>query len=319
MKPPLVICTEHLETEPFDWLAERCAFVRCAPEAAEFGPMLHDARGLVVRTYTRVDRELLAAAPRLKVVGRAGVGLDNIDVVGCRAHGVEVVHTPEANTQAVVEYTMGLIHDALRSSARITEAISSDAWKQLRTDVVMGRQLCDMTVGIYGLGRIGRRVARAAGALGARVIYCDLLEIPDAERFGAEPVDREALLRESDVLTIHVDARPENNKLIGTDALALVRPDVLLINTSRGFVVDAAALAAFIEANPHAEARLDVHHPEPFGADYPLLGLDRVHLYPHLAAKTTRAMLNMSWVVKDVWAVLQGERPAYPAPATHVQ
>jgi D-3-phosphoglycerate dehydrogenase len=114
-------------------------------------------------------------------------------------------------------------------------------------------------------------------------------------------------------VTVHVDGRRSNRGLVGTAAFGAMKKDVLFINASRGFIVDAAALAVFLKANPGATAALDVHEPEPFGADYPLLGLPNARLLPHLASCTATAQANMSWVVRDVWRVLSGEKPEFPA------
>jgi len=275
--------------------------------------LLNRAEGLIVRTYTCVDGALLSRMPRLRVVGRAGAGLDNIDLAACADRGVIVVHTPEANTQAVVEYVWTLALDALRPRVELGSAVPLDRWRSVREACVAERELADLTLGIYGFGRIGSRVAQVGAALGMRVIYHDLREIPPAQRFGADPAPREALLSESNVLTVHVDGRPANRGLIDADALARLKPDAIIINTSRGFVVDAAALARFLIENPQALALLDVHEPEPIGEEYPLLGLANARLFPHLGAASTAAHRNMSWVVEDVWRVLAGESPRFPA------
>ncbi len=308
---PLVIVSEAIEEECLRWLGERCEVARVSPkDNGSIDGALDRAEGLIVRTYTRVDAGLLKRMPRLRVVGRAGVGLDNIDVEACRERDVQVVHTPDANTQAVAEFVLAIMLDAMRPRAYLESTPPPDAWRKQRESLVAQRELGDATLGIYGLGRIGSRVARLAAGVGMRVIYCDLIEMPERKRFGAEPVSREALLDESDVLSIHVDARPENHGLIDSEALSLVRDEVVLINTSRGFVVDAGALAAFLRAHPRAVALLDVHEPEPFGKDYPLLGLPNAWLTPHIAAATKSAHRQMSWVVRAVWEALDQPREA---------
>lgn len=302
-----MVQTEDLEPAAARWLAERCELVACPlTEPERLRELLGRAEGLVVRTYTRVDAAMLGASPRLRVVGRAGVGLDNIDVAACRARGVEVVSTPDANTRAVVEFVAGLMLDAVRPRGDLAGAVSAERWHALRREQTAERELSEMTLGVYGMGRIGSQVARLGAALEMRVVYHDLVAIPASRRHGAEAVSREALLRGSDVVTVHVDGRAENRGLIGAGALALLKPDALLINTSRGFVVDAGALAAHLRAHPGARAALDVHEPEPLSADSPLIGLRNARLTPHLASCTRRAKENMSWVVRDVWRVLSG-------------
>lgn len=310
---PLVLQTETLDEACGAWLRERAELVRCADTEPRFPELLSRADALIVRTYTRVDGALLGNAPRLKVVGRAGVGLDNIDIRACRARGVEVVHTPDANTRAVVELVTALMLDALRPRLFLRGALQPHEWKSTRDDLIAKRQLSGLTLGVYGLGRIGTSVARVGAALDMRVIYNDLLDIDPALRHGAAPVSRETLLAESDVLTIHVDERPSNRRLVNAEALSRCKPDVVIINAARGFIVDSKALARFLTDNTDAQAMLDVHDPEPFGADYPLLGVKNAWLTPHVAAATSTAHRNMSWVVRDVWRVLNGEQPEFSA------
>ena len=268
---------------------------------------------MLVRTYTRVDGPFLDAAPNLKVVARAGVGLDNIDVEQCRSRGIEVVHTPDANTQSVVEYVVALLMDAIRPRVFLDKPMDLDAWKAARAELTAPKQLADLTVGIYGFGRIGSRMAQVLGVFGAgAVLGHDVRDI--AVTHGAEMVDRERLLAESDIITVHVDGRDENLGLLGTDAFGRMKPGVVLINTSRGMVVDAHACAEFMIGHAGAQALLDVHDPEPFDPAYPLLDIANVHLAPHLASCTATAKEHMSWVVRDLWAVLSGGTPAHPAP-----
>ncbi len=310
---PLVIQTEHLDDEAAAWLKARCRLEVHDSAEPGFEGLLAKAQGLVIRTYTEVNAALLARAPALRVVGRAGVGLDNVDLAACAKKGVAVVHTPDANTRAVVEYVLALLLDITRPRAFLDGPLDPPAWKAARQELKARRQLCELTLGIYGMGKIGRQVARAATALDMTVLYHDLLEIPAAQRAGATPVSREELARRSDVVSIHVDGRRSNRGVIGADFLRELRRDAVIMNTSRGFVIDAIALAEFMIANPGATALLDVHDPEPFDATYALLDIDNVHLAPHIASATDLANRNMSWVVRDVWRVLSGEVPQFPA------
>lgn len=311
---PLAIQTEDLDAEPAAWLAQRCELVQCAVDDPRFGALLPRASALVVRTYTQVTAALLDRAPNLKVIARAGVGLENIDLAAAKARNIPVVHTPGANTRAVVEYVGALLADALRPRCTLERPIPAAEWHRVRRETLGTKELNELTIGIWGFGRIGSSIARVAQAYDMPALYHDLLDIPEPRRAGARPVPLNDLLARSDILTIHVDGRPENRNLLNGAAVARVKPTLLLLNTSRGFVVDHAALAAFLRATPTARAILDVHDPfEPISADYPLLGLPNARLTPHLASGTETAKRNMSWVVRDVWRVLSGEPPEFPA------
>jgi phosphoglycerate dehydrogenase-like enzyme len=315
---PTVIITETLDRVCADWLAQRAKVVWCSKEEGlELNRQLATADGLIVRTYTQVDAALLARAPRLKVVGRAGVGLDNIDLAACKARGVTVVSTPDANTQAVVEYVLGLMLDALRPRYTLAGPVDAPGFHRLRKEHV-GLQLNELTLGILGFGRIGKRLGQVARAIGMRLLVNDLLpeaELRAAVNYPFEFVDKPLLYRGSDILTIHADGRPANRNLIDRRALAQLKPACLLINAARGMLIDNAALVAWSRAvaGQGGRAILDVHEPEPMPADYPLYGLSNVRLLPHLASRTGRALENMSWVVRDVAAVLEGKAPQYPA------
>ncbi len=312
---PLVLITEELDPECVDWLAKRCD-VEVAPASdPRFPDLLARAEGLVVRTYTHVTREFLEGAPNLRAVGRAGVALENVDVPACRERGIQVVHTPRSNSRAVVEFVTAMILDALRPRIYLDRAPSPAQWHNHRRTQIARRELNEMTLGIWGFGRIGSSMARVGAAMDMRVIYYDIREIDADGRHGAEPVDLPTLLAESDVLTMHVDYRASNTGILNAEALARTKPDALLVNSSRGFVVDAPALAAHLRATPNAAAALDVHDPsEPLPADYPLLGIPNARLTPHLASGTTKAKRDMSWVVRDVHRVLTGEPPEFPPP-----
>lgn len=301
----LVIQTEQLDEQAAMWLGERCRVVRAPSDSEEFAKLLPQADALLIRTYTNVDEAMLARAPKLRVVARAGVGLDNVDQAACARRGVAVVSTPGANTRAVVELVTAFMLDAVRPREYLKAAMELKPWSELRKRQIAPRQLEGMTLGIVGFGRVGSAVARVGAAMDMRVMYNDLIEIPSERRSGAAPGSFADVCARADVLTIHVDGRAENRHLVG-DVLASVKRNVILINTSRGFVVETVKLAAFLRANPGARAFIDVHDPEPFGAGYPLLGLPNAHLTAHIGAATAQAHANMSWVVRDLWGALKG-------------
>lgn len=313
-----VVITETLADRPAGWLSERAELVWCPHDQTdELHRHLAQARALLVRTYTQVNDALLDRAPRLQVVGRAGVGLDNIDVAACRRRGIEVVYTPDANTQAVVEYVIGLILDELRPRTDLPGGGDAALFHRLRKTEV-GRQFDGLTLGIVGFGRIGKRLGRVAHALGVNVNVCDVLPEAELRKAAADYpwqfMNHAELYRRSDIVTVHVDGRRENHHLIDAEALSHLREGAILINAARGSLVDAHAVAAWARAHPQGRAILDVHDPEPPPADYPLLGLPNVRLLPHLASRTDAALENMSWVVRDIAAVLEGRAPRHRAP-----
>lgn len=311
---PIVIVTETLDESPASWLSERCRVEFAGPESRRLSELSADAEALVIRTYTRVDEALLDRLPRLRVVGRAGVGLDNIDLAACRRRGIAVVHTPEANTQAVVEYVTALLCDALRPRLVLPNPVSVERWHELRREVVAERQMDTLSLGILGFGRVGRRVAEVARAIGFRVRFNDLRTIAESDRVGAEPVELETLFAESDVISLHIDGRPSNRRFVDRRLISLLKPNVTLLNTCRGMVIDPEALAAHLRRHAGSQALLDVHEPEPPPPDSPLWNLPNAHLLPHLASRTRQATENMSWVVRDVVEVLEGRPPRWPAP-----
>ena len=313
MSPPLVLVTEPLAAPALAWLQARARVVEAGPGSADFDRASAEAVALVVRTLTRVDADMLDRMPRLRVVARAGVGLDNVDLVHCRKAGVRVVHTPDANTQAVVEFVLCLLCDALRPRLFLERPVDTASWERIRGEVCGERQMDELVLGVLGFGRIGSRVAQVARAIGFRVLYHDLLAFAPALRHGAEPVGAAELFERSDAVTLHIDGRPSNRHFVAREWIDRMRPEALLLNTCRGFVLDHAALADFLRRNPGAQALLDVHEPEPFRADHPLLGLPNAHLSPHLASRTRSAMDRMSWVVRDAIAVIEGREPEFPA------
>ena len=237
----LVLVTEGSDAGPLKWLAERAKVVEVSHESPEFLKLLPDAEGMVVRTYTKVNEAMLARAPKLKVVGRGGVGLENIDVPACRRRGIEVVFTPDANTLAVGDFVFGYMLQLLRPWAFFREAVYEPAeFKRIR-NTARGRQLNELTIGILGMGRVGRRVGHiGANGLGMRVIYNDIVEVHAQLDFPAQSVDKPTLYRESDILSLHVDMREGNENLVGPAEIAQMKPGAVLINTSRGEVLDAA-------------------------------------------------------------------------------
>ncbi|MHC4561555.1 MAG: NAD(P)-dependent oxidoreductase [Planctomycetota bacterium] len=303
-----VVVSEALSDKAVAYLAEHATVVRCGPE--DVGEHIADADALVVRTYTQVTEDLLAKAGKLKVVGRAGVALENIDVSACRARGIEVVHAPAANTLAVVDYTIRQIIEMNRRFWPMTRPMTADEFHAARKQI-FGRFLADATLGVIGAGRIGSRVGRVAAAMGMTVLYNDI--VPIELDYPAREVDKPTLYAESDIVTIHVPLTEKTHGLIDAAALAQFKDGAQLINSARGPCIVPADVAAAVRSGKLSAVAVDCHDPEPPPADYPLLGLDNVILTPHIAARVPAAMEAMSDVVHDIVAVLEGKPPEYPA------
>jgi (S)-sulfolactate dehydrogenase len=303
-----IIVTEPLTQEAIEWLSERALVEQIAVDEAGFDEAIVRATALIVRTYTTVDQDLLDRAPALRVIGRAGTGLDNIDLDACRERNIEVVNTPDANRQAVVEYVVSILANICRPLPTVVPAgLSGPEWSAARRDAMASRQMNESTLGILGLGRIGKRVAEVAVAIGFKVQFHDVVDIPVVERCdGIESVSMEKLLCTSDILTVHVDGRAENRHLFGQSEFDQLQEGMTLVNTSRGFVLDESALASVLTFRQSMHAVLDVHEDEPVPSGSPLAGLANVALLPHAASRTAAAQRAMSWVVRDVWQTLVG-------------
>ena len=307
---PTVVVSEGLSDWALEYLGGHAEVVRTTAEEA--AGAVADADALIVRTYTQVNEELLAAAPKLKVVGRAGVALENIDIAACRARDIEVVHTPEANTLAVVDYTIRMIIELNRRFWPMSGPVAAEEFHKIRKQT-FGRFLSSVTLGIIGCGRIGSRVGRAAAALGMKVLYNDILNI--RVDYPAEAVDKPTLYANSDIITLHVPLTNLTHKLIRAETIAQFKRGAQFINSARGPCVDYDDMAAAIRSGQVSGAVIDCHDPEPPPPDYPMFALGpSVILTPHMAARVPEAMEHMSDVVYDVIAVLDGQPPKHPAP-----
>lgn len=272
---------------------------------------LHDARGLIVRSETRVDARLLEFAPNLEVVARAGVGVDAIDVDAATAAGIVVVNTPSANTLAATEHTFALLLAAMRKVPQAHASVHAGTWDR---KPFVGYELFGKTLGIIGLGRIGSNVATRAAAFGMSIIAHDpFIPASRASALGVELTGFEELLARADVVTLHVPLTPQTRGLIDTQALSRMRDTAVLVNCARGGVVDAPALLAALEAGRLRAVAIDVFPQEPPPADSPSLRLmrhERVVATPHLGGSTYEALERIAMeLARDVVHVLGG-RPA---------
>jgi (S)-sulfolactate dehydrogenase len=259
---------------------------------------LGEARALIVRNRTRVDAALLDAAPRLRVLGRLGVGLYNIDLEACRRRGLEVIPAAGANADSVAEYAILSVGMLIRGAFQSTAAIAAGGWPRERLST--GREMAGKTLGILGFGDIGRRVARLARAFGMRVIAHDpVLPIDHSgwAETGTESVSLATLVAEADAVTLHVPLEPATRGLVSAEFLAAMKPGAVLVNASRGGVVDEAALAAALRAGHLGGAVLDVFEEEPLPPGNPLAGAPNLILTPHIAGATRESNLRVSSLI----------------------
>jgi len=264
------------------------------------GAALHDAvadvHGLVVRSGTRVDEALFAAAPDLVIVGRAGIGVDNIDVDAATDHGVVVANAPEGNVRAAAEHTVAMAFATARSIPQANARLKAGEWAK---GDYLGAELGDATLGIVGLGRVGQEVAKRLDGLGMELVaYDPYIGEERAERLGAELVELGACLDRADFLTVHTPLTPETEGLIGTEELERMGGGYV-VNCARGGVVDEPALAAAVADGPVDGAAVDVFADEPVGPDNPLLDVEDIVVTPHLGAATSAAQEHVATSIAD--------------------
>jgi D-3-phosphoglycerate dehydrogenase len=246
-----------------------------------------DYDGLIVRSSVTVTKDVLAAATRLKVVGRAGVGVDNIDIEAASEGGVIVMNTPGANTIATSEHTLALMMALVRHIPQAYSRLKAGEWDRKR---FTGTQLYRKTIGIVGMGRIGSRVAKRCQAFEMKVLAYDPYMSDDVAReIKVHPVTMDELLEQSDFIALHAALTPQTTGLINAEAIERMKPGVRIINTARGPLINETALLDGLRSGKVAGAALDVFAAEPLAADHPLLELENVIVTPHLAASTTEA------------------------------
>ena len=309
---PVVLLFEEIHPKAVERLTAK-AEVRLATSLAPEA-LLHqvaDVDGIIIRANGKVDRRLMEAAPRLKVVGRHGTGVEAIDLEAAVERSIAIVNTPLANVESVAEHALGMMIALAKRLPEADRAIRAGDWDARYR--LTGRELAGKTLGLVGMGRIGGRLAELAhGAFAMRLLYRDIQPYPDYEaRLKAERVELDQLLVESDVVSVHVPLLPETHSLIGEAELRSMRSTAFLLNTARGAVVDSQALLQALTEGWIAGAGLDVFEPEPLPPDHPLLALENVILSPHMAAHTDEALLHMALVADDILAVLDGREPTH--------
>jgi D-3-phosphoglycerate dehydrogenase / 2-oxoglutarate reductase len=266
-------------------------------DPSELLKIIPEYDGLIIRSATKVTAELLAAAKKLRVIGRAGIGVDNVDLQAATASGVIVMNTPEGNAITTAEHAISLMTSLARQIPQATASMRAGQWEKNRFN---GKELYSQTLGVVGLGNIGSIVADRARGLQMRVIAFDPLVTEDrAQQLGVELVDFDELLERADIITLHVPRTKETENLLGAAQFARMKKGVLIVNAARGGIVNEAALLQAIESGKVAGAALDVFAEEPPPKDHPLLKRDEVIATPHLGAATAQAQLNVAIAVAE--------------------
>ncbi len=309
-----ILITENIVGEEMDRLRQSCDAVfepELWKEPEKLKAMIGDFRGLIVRNQTQVTRELLAAATKLEIVGRAGVGLDNVDVVAANERGIVVAFTPEQNTNSVAELAIGLMLGLARMIPAGDADTKAGGWKRQK---FTGIEIQGKTLGLIGLGRIGASTAAKARALGMDIVAYDPFvdsESLKAMDLRARMLTLDEVLAQSDFVSCHLPATAETAGLFNYEKFCLMKPSAFFINTSRGEVVDEDGLLQALQEKKLAGAALDVRAKEP-PAPSPLAEMENVILMPHIGAFTHEGQRRVvTAVCRDVMAVIGGGAAKY--------
>ncbi len=317
MKPGILV-SRHVFPEAIDIL-EPVAEIQYHDSSTGLSP--GDLRAAVVgkqavvcQLTDKIDAPFMDAGSDLKVISNVAVGFDNIDIPAATERGIVVTNTPGVLTDTTADLAFTLMVSAARRICEADRFLRAGRWKQWEIDMMTGHDIYGHTLGIYGFGRIGQCMARRASGFDMRVIYHDAVRAtPEQEtEWGVEYVDRETLFRESDFLSIHVPLNDHTRHAVGKDEFALMRPNAVVVNMSRGPVVDEKALADALEQGEIASAGLDVFEEEPI-VEPRLLALENIVLVPHIGSASIKTRTRMcTMAAENAAAVLTGQRPPNP-------
>src|ERR671922_2259735 len=295
-----ILVTDPLAPQGLDVFKNAAGFevdVRLGHKPNELRKMCADYDGWVIRSGTKITAELIKAANNLKVIGRAGVGFENIDVDAATKKGVVVMNTPGGNNVTTGEHTISLMMALARHIPQAVSSLKSGKWDRNK---FIGVELCNKTIGIIGLGNVGRIVAERAAGLRMKVIgYDPFIPAENIALLGVEPASLEEIFTKSDFITVHVPLTPETQGLINRETFAKMKSGVRIINCARGGIIDENDLAEAIKQGKVAGAALDVYVDEPPSVDHPLIKMDQVITTPHLGASTDEAQLNVAVAVAE--------------------
>jgi D-3-phosphoglycerate dehydrogenase len=282
-----ILVAEPLAAAGLELLRKQAGWQIVASNPKDYLQHISDAEALLVRSAVKITAEVLQKAPRLRVIGRAGVGVDNVDLHAATAAGVLVMNTPGGNAVSVAEHTMALMLSMARSIPQASASTRAGKWEKKK---FLGSELRGKTLGVLGLGSIGREVVRRARAFEMRIIGCDpFISSQTAKDLNVELVDLDTLYAESDYLTLHVALTPETQGMLSRQAFSRMKPGVRIINCARGELVDAGALREALDSGKVAGAGVDVFDPEPPPPGFPLFAHDAVVATPHIGGSTEEA------------------------------
>jgi D-3-phosphoglycerate dehydrogenase len=310
-----VLLYEPIHREGIKLLEEKCDLVYA--DSWEEENLIRQARdmdAIILRFKGLVTRALMTSASRLKVIGRHGVGLENVDLMAAKEHGIEVVYTPIANTQSVAEHFVALALVLAKKIRLADTALRTGHWS-IRYELV-GSELSGKTLGILGFGRIGKHTAHICHkAFGMSVLYCDVLNFAEMEKeLDAKRVDLKHIFTEADFISINLPLLPQTRGLINADLLKLMKPTAFILNMARGPLWNETDVVRALREHWIAGAGSDVFEMEPASPKNPLFKLDNFVGTPHTAALTEESLIRMSMVSRDILAVLEGRRPEFPVP-----
>jgi D-3-phosphoglycerate dehydrogenase / 2-oxoglutarate reductase len=285
---------------------------------AELARIIGEYDAIMIRSETRMTAEIIQAANNLKIIGRAGVGVDNVDVPAATRRGIVVVNSPEGNTIAAAEHALAMMLSMSRYIPEANQSMKSGQWNRKQ---FVGTEVYKKTLGVVGLGKIGSHVATVAKAMGMKLLaYDPFISTERAEELGCRLVDLDTIFRESEYITLHIPKTPETANLINAETLAKMKPQARIINCARGGIIDEAALATALKNGTIAGAAIDVFAVEPLGeSELRTLGKELV-LTPHLGASTAEAQVNVALdVAEQIRDVLLGlpARSAVNIPGLH--
>ncbi|UCF92921.1 MAG: hydroxyacid dehydrogenase [Desulfobacterales bacterium] len=308
-----VLLYEAMHTAGTTLLEQKCQVIYAANfEEKTLIRQVRDVDAVIIRANGAVTRNIIEAAPKLKVIGRHGAGLDTIDLEAARANGIRVVSTPTANTESVAEHFVALALNLAKKVRLADRALRQGYW-QARYELI-GTELRDKTLGVVGFGKIGQQTARICHfGFAMPIVYYDVIAYPQVEKeLQAQRAAIQQVFRRADFISINLPLLPQTQQLVNAELINLMKPTAFIINMARGPIWNEADLIQALREKRLAGAGADVYEQEPVAPDNPLLQLDNFVGTPHMSAHTEEGMVRMSMVAQDVLAVLEGREPEFP-------